>query len=320
MMWKSRLMCVLALSSLLCACSFGGETADPTCGDFGNWDGAACVCVEGYHLDPANAENCLAEAVDCSGHGELVNGACDCEEGYITDPADPTDCIDEEELVCGGHGHIHDGQYCSCDDGYMQDPEDIFNCISDPDFVCTGHGELVDGACVCEEGYEQVPDDVTACQREGSQHTDGTAVDVTLLLHSDQVKLVLHSLQVQGVDVTDFDLYMAHDGPGPNLKLGPGVTGVNMGSGTDYLDVAEAPADGYVADEGTNYLIGTGFIAGGEGSSGYDMTENVYVLKLADGTYAKVEVLSAAGGVVHVLCYRQPDGSRDLATDTIVQQ
>ena len=45
-------------------------------------------------------------------------------------------------------------------------------------------------------------------------------------------------------------------------------------------------------------------------------SRNVYVLKLADGTYGKVEVLSAAGGVVHVLCYHQPDGTTDIATET----
>ncbi len=44
------------------------------------------------------------------------------------------------------------------------------------------------------------------------------------------------------------------------------------------------------------------------------MTENVYVLALPDGTYAKVEVLSAKGGVTEILCYRQEDGSRDITT------
>jgi len=44
------------------------------------------------------------------------------------------------------------------------------------------------------------------------------------------------------------------------------------------------------------------------------MTEAVYAVRLANGTYAKIEVLSAQGGTVHVLCDLQPDGSRDLTT------
>ena len=318
----SRLPLLSCLFASLClmACSFGGEEADPDCGAHGSWDGSACVCEEGFHLNPDDAMACLADAVECSGHGELTDGVCTCTDGYINDPSDPADCIDPDSLVCGGHGHVHDGQYCSCDLGYMQDPDDEFNCIADPDFECSGHGELVDGACVCEEGYVVDPADAQACIREGSQHTDRVAVDVTLLLHEDQVKLRLFSMQVLGAAETDFDLYMAHDGPGPNLKLGPGVTGVNLGAATDYHDVDTAPADGYAADDGTDFVIGIGFMDGGSGETGFIMTENVYVLKLADGTYAKVEVLSAAGGVVHVLCYHQPDGSTDIATETEVQQ
>ena len=311
------LLCLFCALSLM-ACSFGSESADPTCGDHGSWDGAACVCESGYSVDPADSENCIGDAVECSGHGELTDGVCECTDGTINDPSNPADCIDPETLVCGGHGHVHDGQYCSCDVGYMQDPEDEFNCIEDPDFVCSGHGEWVDGACVCEEGYEQDPEDASVCRPEGSQHTDGVAVDVTLLLHEDQVKLKLFSMQVLGAGATDFDLYMAHDGPGPNFKLGPGVTAINLGADADYHEVSQAPADGYEADD-SSYVIGTSFIAGGEGSTGYDMTENVYVLTLSDGTYAKVEVLSAVAGVVHVLCYHQPDGSRDLSTDSEIQ-
>ncbi len=40
------------------------------------------------------------------------------------------------------------------------------------------------------------------------------------------------------------------------------------------------------------------------------------IMRLANGTYAKIEILSAQGGTVHVLCYLQPDGSRELSTTT----
>lgn len=319
--WLMTLPVAIILAAAA-GCSFGGSGTEPGCGDHGTWNGSACDCDAGYATDPGDPESCIPAEQVCSGHGELDDGVCDCDDGFINDPADPADCIDPDTLECGGHGHVHDGQYCSCDDGWMQDPQDEFNCIPDPDYECSGHGELVDGACDCDPGYEQVPGDPTACQREGTQHSDGVAVDVTLLLHEDQVKISLHSLQVSGAADNEFDLYMAHDGPGPNLKLGPGVTGVDLGADRDYHAVEQAPADGYAADddEAGEYVIGIGFIAGGEGSSGFDMTGNVYALRLSDGSYAKVEVLSARAGEVHLLCYHQPDGSRDLYTDTVEVQ
>lgn len=57
---------------------------------------------------------------------------------------------------------------------------------------------------------------------------------------------------------------------------------------------------------------------GGSGSTGYIMSENVYVLKLDHGdgdvTYGKIEVLQAQAGVVLVLAYWQADGTGNLLT------
>jgi hypothetical protein len=57
----------------------------------------------------------------------------------------------------------------------------------------------------------------------------------------------------------------------------------------------DAPADGYRSEDTGNqvYVIGDTWRAGGAGSTGCIMSEDVCGLKLADGTYAKIEVLSA---------------------------
>jgi hypothetical protein len=81
--------------------------------------------------------------------------------------------------------------------------------------------------------------------------------------------------------------------------------------------VTTAPATGYAADDPSKdiYVIGSSWRNGGTGTTGFVMTKNVYALKLADGTYAKIEVLSAKGGEVHILAYRQAKvGSTDLTT------
>ncbi|MBN2493965.1 MAG: hypothetical protein JXR96_05185 [Deltaproteobacteria bacterium] len=310
----ARLVPVVCLL-IATGCSFGSGELE--CKEHARLVDGSCVCEEGYVVDPDDPRRCIEPGVvECDGHGQLVDGVCDCDAGYVVDPSDPESCVDPSTLECGGHGHIHDGQYCSCDAGYMQDPEDVFNCVPDPVYVCSGHGQLVDGACVCDEGYEQVPGDPTRCQQQGTQHIDGVAFDLELHLHADEVKIRLYSMQVISAAETEWDLYMAHDGPGPNLKLGPGVSAVNMGHESDYHAFDEAPEDGYLADdpENADFVIGTRFITGGSGETGFVMSEDVYALKLADGTFAKVEVLSARAGIIHVLCYWQPNGSRDIAT------
>lgn len=144
---------------------------------------------------------------------------------------------------------------------------------------------------------------------------EGKATDVKLGMHDNEVKIKLSTMKVSGKEATDFDLYMAHD-DGPNMYLGPGVTGQNLGDGTAYHQLDTAPDTGYVADDtgGGKLVIGTSWRSGGSGTTGFTMNKNIYVVKLADGTYAKIEVLSAKAGEVHVLCYRQSDGTRNIKT------
>ena len=213
---------------------------------------------------------------------------------------------------CGGFGTLVGGE-CSCSAGYVQDPEDVTNCIEETVEECSGHGQLVGAECQCDQGYAQDPDDPEACLARG------VATDIQLGLHNNQVKILLATMEVVGMEATEWDLYVDHDAPadgGPNMKLGPGVTAQSLGNSQDYHDTDEAPAGGYQADDPGSevYVIGDTWRAGGTGTTGFIMSENVYAVELADGTYAKIEVLSAQSGEIHVLCYRQADGSHFIGT------
>lgn len=150
--------------------------------------------------------------------------------------------------------------------------------------------------------------------------TTGKATDLKLGLHDNKVKVVLASMTVVGTEATVWDLFLSHSDPVdklPAIQLGAGVTAQSLGSTTTFHNVKTAPTTGYTADDPSKdiYAIGSSWRNGGSGTTGFAMTKNVYALKLADGTYAKIEVLSAKAGEIHILAYRQAKvGSTDLTT------
>lgn len=112
--------------------------------------------------------------------------------------------------------------------------------------------------------------------------------------------------------VWDFELFSEG---GPAIRLGMNVTGLDNGNAADFHDVDAAPeGESYMGDNLPDYVIGNGFRNGGSGSEGFVMTQNVYILKRADGSYAKLEVLSAKNGIFGFHIYHQPDGTTDLST------
>jgi len=146
--------------------------------------------------------------------------------------------------------------------------------------------------------------------------TTGEASDLTVDLHAANLYAYqLADLSTQA-DYTgtdwDFSVTKAMPNP-PTFLLGPGVTAVNLGSATAFHAVTQAPDTGY-DDDDPDPIIGISWQDGGSGTTGFQVTANVYVLHLADGTYAKVEVLSAQEGKVVVRVYRQADSTRNLAT------
>ncbi len=196
------------------------------------------------------------------------------------DDDNPTDDDDDNPMACSGHGTL-DGGLCYCDLGYMVDPDNEADCIE----------------------YE---------------HEDGVPVLLKVYMHAPSAtKIYFSTMSVIGdVNAGDYDLYVSHtDGPTP--ELGSHVQAINLGNTQSFDEVTEVPEEGYAAD-GTEPVIGTSYRSGGEGSTGFIMSENIYALKIESEskgtTYAKIEVLQAKGGVVHIMAYWQPDGSRNVST------
>jgi len=88
-------------------------------------------------------------------------------------------------------------------------------------------------------------------------------------------------------------------GVGPGFFLGPDVGGIDLGSDDGFVDVVEAPESGY-AEDGDDPVIGHGYTDGGSGATGFEMSGNVYVMLLADGSHAKMSVTSAVAGLITV--------------------
>ncbi len=129
---------------------------------------------------------------------------------------------------------------------------------------------------------------------------------------SGQVFITLTDMTAHYEDLTSYDLVFAKvHGQGPTGYLGDGVTAVNAGNEISFDDFEEAPADGYRTD-GEDPVIGASWKDGGSGTEGFQTTGNIYVLKLKDGSFAKVAVTSAKDGVVTMDAFRRADGSIDL--------
>ena len=272
---------------------------------------------EGNDLNPC-------DGVVCSGHGTCVeagaNATCDCDDDYH---ADGLECIADADpcdgQTCSGHGTcvlVGEDATCECDTGYhAQGLECVANADPCNGVDCSAHGicvvEGTDARCECDDGYHA---DGLECL-EDLQPGTATVVASDLQAAAGGQDRVNIREMTHGDDLADYDFIVAKNPTmGPMIMLGPDVSALDLGNGTDYHAVDEAPVDGYQFDDGGTLVIGTSWRDGGTGQTGFDMTENVYVLKLADGSFGKIEVLVAIGGKIDVLCYHQADDSRNIAT------
>jgi hypothetical protein len=278
---------------------------------------AACG-EDGNEQDPC-------DGVTCSGHGTCVvdgdSASCDCNDGYH---ADGLRCVADDDpcdgVTCSGHGDcVVEGTEagCDCDDGYHAQE---LECVADADpcdgVTCSGHGtcevEGTEARCECNYGYHA---EGLECV-EDLQPGTATVVGTDILAAAGGQDRINIRVMTHGDDLDDYDFIVAKNPTvGPVIVLGPGVTAQSLGNADDYHDVNEAPADSYQADEGNDLVIGTSWRDGGSGSTGFYMTDNVYILKLDGNTYGKIEVLSAKQGKIDVMCYHQPDGSANIATE-----
>ena len=123
------------------------------------------------------------------------------------------------------------------------------------------------------------------------------------------------TMEPADTEVEGYDFKVGHCAPkNPCIFLHPDCGAINLGNEQDFHEVDEAPESGYQYDSGDDLVIGDTFWT--ERLNGeFEMSENIYVLKMADNTYGKIEVLSAKRGTVRILCYRQPEeGNRDIST------
>ena len=149
----------------------------------------------------------------------------------------------------------------------------------------------------------------------------GEATLLEVFMHQNITKIYLKQMLVVADPLAqDYDLYVAHT-DGPTFELGSHVQAINLGNEHGFHEIDELPPEGYAADgeDISELIIGTSYRSGGVGSTGYIMSENIYALRLDHGegvySYAKLEILQARAGVVHVLAYHQADGSTNVLTE-----
>lgn len=133
---------------------------------------------------------------------------------------------------------------------------------------------------------------------------------ITLDLHaSPQVYVTLDDMQTHVDPPAAYSFVMQKLHPAPIVYLGPGVQAVNLGPDPDFDATSTAPDSGYSTDE-PEPVIGRNYKSGGSGSTGFEMTGNVFVLLHPDGSHSKLSWVSAAAGVVTINAYHS--GTTDL--------
>jgi len=173
-------------------------------------------------------------------------------------------------------------------------------------------------------GDDTVPEpDMVGVELPGQPDTEPEVV-VEVGVGTKVVFSIHNTAGMQGIDLTEmqvlddisggFDVLVSKSSAGPEILLGDGVTAQNLGNGSAFDDIDEVPTEAYVADADGAPVIGASWRDGGAGSTGFDMTSNVYAIKRPDETYAKMMVLSSVAGEIEVVFFYQPDGSTNVAT------
>ncbi|PIE17565.1 MAG: hypothetical protein CSA65_08440 [Proteobacteria bacterium] len=173
---------------------------------------------------------------------------------------------------------------------------------------------------VAQDQGEQVNDSSLA---DDGATQGGTPTTLTTNIKSMVSYVDLHTMKVHAqtdpeVKSGEIEFYTTHlAAKTPGLLLHSDVGAINLGAAKSYDQVVEAPATGYVKDDlqtGT-YAVGkTWWTSKDEAKHVFVMSNNIYVLALPDGSFAKIQVMSAGSGKIVVRCFRQANGSRDLRT------
>ncbi|MBU1221171.1 hypothetical protein KKF34_05215 [Myxococcota bacterium] len=139
------------------------------------------------------------------------------------------------------------------------------------------------------------------------------AVEIVVDIHSASLQKINIIEYTSDPNLEDCHFGIMRTGSGPTIVLCADTLVYNAGNSADFYEINEVPEEAiFSIDDGANYAIGTSWRDGGVGSTGFNMTENVYIFELPDGRYGKMEVLSSIGGVVTFLVFSDPDGEDDL--------
>lgn len=133
----------------------------------------------------------------------------------------------------------------------------------------------------------------------------------------DSGKVTYHKNEIKGHDIAievDFSVFQVYVKLGEDYDSGTQVEALPTGVSI-FDDVTIAPERGYRQDtDNGGLVIGNKFYNGGNGWSGFHMTNEVYILKTRTGKFAKIQFLQAKQGNVDLRYYIQNDHSTNLKT------
>jgi hypothetical protein len=201
---------------------------------------------------------------------------------------------------------------------FVKDANEICDGTDLGTFTCNGiNDEYTGGELICN----------AMCSSYTTENCAGEDTDVVVNIHAGKVYVRIsdyqNSIVNTDIDLTNCDIIVDHNDDGPNFVLCYQTSALVLGNDQLFHDVLEAPLDAtYLTDDGTDYVIPNvqsdpdAWTDGGAGEDvgGYDMTQNIYILHLGDGSYAKMEVVHAEGGTVTTKFYRDPEGGNNLRT------
>lgn len=131
-------------------------------------------------------------------------------------------------------------------------------------------------------------------------------------------KVTYNKNEINGHDIAievDFSVFQVFVKLGEDYASGMPVEALPTGV-YEFDAVTIAPEQGYRQDsENGGLVIGNKFYNGGNGWTGFHMTNEVYVLKTRTGKFAKVQFLKAKQGNVDLRYYIQNDLSNNLKTN-----
>ncbi len=163
---------------------------------------------------------------------------------------------------------------------------------------------------------EITDEDVINDEDSDTQETTATCKEIIANFHAAEYYVVFKDFAAYDTE-GDYDLYIIKYDGGPAYFLNANATGINLGNEKSFSEITEAPSEGYLSDDAANesYVIGSSYRTGGSGTTGFTMSNNVYIIKTAEDKYAKVIFTQAKAGVLKMnVCY-QADGSTDISGD-----